>query len=379
MRRCKIIGLVMWLLLVLPAAVGQAQNGYPPPQEAYINDYAGLLTPADAANSRALLTNLKEEHGVEATVVTIETLAAYDTGDQTIEAFATGLFNTWGIGDPTRNDGVLLLVAVAERKVRIEVGTGYESSKNEAMQEVINEHILPTFRQEDMSRGIYLGVRAIVGHLTGEWPPELGSTVTPSSGLFRSAYALLANLHPGYYVGGGVLVALGLYQLRRRRRSRRPKKRCPECQATMKIVDETASHQYLDEGQRLEQELDSMRYTVWLCPKCHHHTLESHPKSYLIERCPKCNYRTVKVVSRTEVQPTYIKKGRQRVRKRCQLCPYTSNKRRSIPLKKRTAPPKRSRRRYGSSTSSIDYSSSSSSHSDFGGGSSSGDGASGDF
>ncbi len=379
MRRCKIMGMVIWLLLALPAAVGQAQNGYPPPQDAYINDYAGLLTPADAANSRALLASLKEQHGIEATVVTIETVAAYDSGDQTIEAFATGLFNTWGIGDATRNDGVLLLVAVAERKVRIEVGTGYGGSKNEAMQEVINEHILPSFRQGEMSRGIYLGVRAIVGQLTGEWPPEIDSTVTPPPGLFGSTYALLANLHPGYYVGGGALVAFGLYQLRRRR-SRQPKPRCPQCQARMKAMEGTAGHQYLDEGQRLEQELDSMRHKVWLCPKCHHHTLESRPRSYLIERCPQCKYKTVKVVTRTEKQPTYTKKGRQRVRKSCQYCQHVHEATRSIPPKKRTS----QRKRHRSSASDsyippVDYSSSSSSYSDFGGGSSSGDGASGDF
>jgi len=372
--------IVIWLLLVLPVPVGQAQNGYPDPQEPYINDYADLLTSADAANSRTLLASLKEEHGIEATVVTIETLAVYDSGDQTIEAFATGLFNTWGIGDATRNDGVLLLVAVAEGKVRIEVGSGYGGSQNEAMQEVINEHILPTFRQGDMSRGIYLGVRAIVGQLTGEWPPEVGSAVTPTPGLFGAIYERLANLSPSYYIGGGVLVALGLYLRRRRGRSHQPKPRCPKCQARMKAVEETVGHQYLDEGQRLEQELDSMRHKVWLCPKCHHHTLESRPKSYLIEQCPRCNYRTVKVITRTEVQPTYTKKGRQRVRKSCQYCHYVNEATRSLPPKKRT--PQGKNRRSSTSDSyipPIDYSSSSSSHSDFGGGSSSGDGASGDF
>ncbi|MCB0214186.1 MAG: TPM domain-containing protein [Anaerolineae bacterium] len=381
MRRNTIIGIVIGLLLFLPAPVGLAQNSYPSPQDPYINDYARLMTPADAAHSRALLADLKEQHGIEATVVTIESLADYATGDETIEAFATGLFNTWGIGDAAHNDGVLLLVAVAERKVRIEVGAGYESSQNRAMQAIIDQHIVPDLRQGNMSRGIYQGVRAIVGQLTGTWPPEVIDTGAANRGPLEAIYEQLVHLSPVYYVGIGAVAAFGLYRFRRYRRQR-PRMSCPHCKALMKTVMPPAAQNYLDEGQRLEEEMKTMRHKVWLCPKCRHHILESYPQGYQgITRCPQCKYRTVKVETRTEVKPTYNRKGRRRVYEKCQYCDYVNIYTSTIaPAKKYSSQSANYQQNgYDSYSSPGDYSSSSSSHSDFGGGSSAGDGASGDF
>ena len=120
-----------------------------------------------------MFADLKHDTGVEAVVVTIDSIGDYDTGDETIESFATNLFNTWGIGDRERNDGVLILVAVKDRGVRVEISAGYGDTRNAGMQEVINEHMLPHFKEENYSRGIYLGARAVVGKLTGIWPEDL--------------------------------------------------------------------------------------------------------------------------------------------------------------------------------------------------------------
>lgn len=71
--------------------------------------------------------------GIEAVVVTINSIGDYQTGDATIEAFATNLFNTWGIGHKKENNGVLILVAVKDRKARIELGKGYGREYDSAM------------------------------------------------------------------------------------------------------------------------------------------------------------------------------------------------------------------------------------------------------
>jgi uncharacterized protein len=157
-----------------------AQTGYPQPTDLYINDFAHLLSSTDAGNITKLLADLKNQHGIEATVVTISSIHDYPTGAESIEAFATHLFNTWGIGDKANNKGVLILVAAQDRKMRIELGTGYESRYNDDMQQVIDEHMLPAFKQGNFRRGLYQGTRAVVATLTGNWPPDESPAPTPA-------------------------------------------------------------------------------------------------------------------------------------------------------------------------------------------------------
>jgi uncharacterized membrane protein YgcG len=180
-RRILAVAIMLaFLTLAQKGVTVFAQGGYPEPTDPYINDYAGLLSNEDAVDIRTLFTNLKREHGVEATVVTINSIRDYDRGDKTIESFASNLFNTWGIGDKERNNGVLILVAVNDRKMRIEVGSGYGDSQDANMQEVINEHMLPNFKREQYSYAIYRGAQAVVGKLTGEWPEDLRRITTPT-------------------------------------------------------------------------------------------------------------------------------------------------------------------------------------------------------
>lgn len=169
----RLIGFVLVILFALPGAAALAQNGYPTPQEIHINDFANLLPAATEDTLRALLVDLKTDTGTEVVVVTIGSIDGYATDDATIESFATNLFNTWAIGSTQAYDGVLLLVARGDRKVRIEVGSAYENTMNQPMQGVINEFILPAFRENDYEGGIVQGVRGILYQITGEYPTEL--------------------------------------------------------------------------------------------------------------------------------------------------------------------------------------------------------------
>lgn len=157
------------LALGLGRAAG-AQSGYPPRTDAYVDDIAQVIEPQDEAAIRQILEDLRATRGVGAAVVTIGSIGDYSTGDQTIESFATHLFNAWGLGDAQRNDGVLVLVAVDDRLVRIELGAGYDASYEARMRTVINEHFLNDFRSGRTSMGIVSGVRALVHELTGAWP-----------------------------------------------------------------------------------------------------------------------------------------------------------------------------------------------------------------
>ena len=85
----------------------------------------------------------------------------------TIEAFGRALGSGWGIGDKTRNDGVLLIVAPNERKTRIEVGTGLESTLTNALsQNIIDTDMIPHFKANEFEAGIEAGADRIIGVLT---------------------------------------------------------------------------------------------------------------------------------------------------------------------------------------------------------------------
>ena len=130
---------------------------YPEPKDQYVNDYAKLLTEYDRNVIRDLFIQLEQNTGKQAVVVTIESIRDYQTGDNTIETFATNLFNTWGVGNKENNDGVMILIARKDRKCRIELGGGYGVRYNAAMQEVIDKHMLPHFKRDKYSMGIREG------------------------------------------------------------------------------------------------------------------------------------------------------------------------------------------------------------------------------
>ena len=128
-------------------------------------DNAGLLS----APERQRLTRLLEEHEAQTTnqvvIVTLESLQGY-----VIEDFGYELGRHWGIGQEGKDNGVLLIVASTERKVRIEVGYGLEGTLTDALsRDIIETRILPAFRSNNYERGIARGANGILAVLGGTY------------------------------------------------------------------------------------------------------------------------------------------------------------------------------------------------------------------
>ncbi|MCL4540293.1 MAG: TPM domain-containing protein [Bacteroidetes bacterium] len=155
----------LWILVLIwwsfAGAVPTAAMDYPQHEDPYVNDYAGVIEAPDVQRLRTMLADFKQQSGIDATVLTLYSINDYDAGDQSIESFANRLFDTWCVGDRATNKGVLLLVAVRDRKVRIELGKSYGHLYDAQMREVIDKHIVPAFRENDYSRGILQGTQAI--------------------------------------------------------------------------------------------------------------------------------------------------------------------------------------------------------------------------
>lgn len=162
----KTLFLVFMVLCCSFVAAPAAAADFPQPADAYISDYAQILKPVDEKSIRELLQEFRSQTGVEMTVVTVDSIYDYAAPDETLESFSTALFNHWGIGKKETNDGVLVLFAYKDRKVRIELGSGYDSRHDAMMRRVIDDRMLPYFRDGDYSRGLYEGTRAVVERLS---------------------------------------------------------------------------------------------------------------------------------------------------------------------------------------------------------------------
>ncbi|MBD3671618.1 MAG: TPM domain-containing protein, partial [Gammaproteobacteria bacterium] len=180
------------LLLLLPQLLWAAPTF--PELTGRVVDQAGLLSPEAEQALVQRLAGHEQASGNQVVVVTLDSLQG-----QAIEQFGYQLGRHWGIGQADEDNGVLLIVAPKERKVRIEVGYGLEGRLTDAIShQIIQRQIFPAFKQENYEAGILAGTGAILDALGGDY---VAPTQTPRQ----------TADEPG--MGWIFFVALGLAQL----------------------------------------------------------------------------------------------------------------------------------------------------------------------
>jgi uncharacterized protein len=153
-----------FLLLLLLAAPATAQDF--PKLTGRVVDGANIIPDADEAALTQKLEALETASSRQLVVATIPSLQGYDIAD-----FGYRLGRHWGIGQKGANNGIILLVAPNERKVRIDVGYGLEPIMTDALShQIITQQILPAFKRNDYPGGINAGADAIIAQLQA--PPE---------------------------------------------------------------------------------------------------------------------------------------------------------------------------------------------------------------
>lgn len=151
------LGLLVWL-----AAVAHAQTPLPA-LSGRVVDAAGIIDPAAEAALTEKLAAFEQKSSDQIVVATVKSL-----GGEALEPFANRLFRAWGLGQAGEDNGVLLLVAVDDRKMRIEVGYGLEGTLTDLHSKLIIENtMVPAFRAGDFSGGISRAVDDIVTVLEG--------------------------------------------------------------------------------------------------------------------------------------------------------------------------------------------------------------------
>ncbi len=135
----------------------------------YVNDYVGIISEDYVKNIVSIGKELEEKTGAQLTAVIVDTI-----GDTTIEEYAVELFRKWGIGQKGKDNGALLLVAIKDRVMRIEVGYGLEGAIPDGKAgRIRDEYVIPYFKQEDYSKGVYYGYLALAKEVAKEYNVEL--------------------------------------------------------------------------------------------------------------------------------------------------------------------------------------------------------------
>jgi uncharacterized protein len=286
-----------------------------PQYESFVNDFTGTISSEWLSKTEALTQDVEANTTCEIGVAVIDNL-----GGLTIEDYAFQLFNQWGIGKEDKDNGVLLLVSMDERQLRIEVGYGLEPIITDIeAKSIIDDVIVPAFKQSDYGPGIYNGVAAIANIIyveteSGASPVKYEKIAAPKKPFVETwgfpFLIIFANVAPWLAIG---IVFLSVFL-----------------------------------------------------------------KGYIREhKCPKCKRIGLVITRKWLIMPTYTSFGRQEVTSICKYCDYYEKKTVTVPMKYRGS----SSGSYSSFSSGSHSSSSSSSHSSssFGGGSSGGGGASGSW
>lgn len=285
-------------------------------------------------------------------------LVVPDCGGRNPREAGLRLFNRWGIGDRQRNDGVLLLVALAERRAEFLLGTGLDDDGNVLRsQAIVDRRMLPLFRAGDVAGAVVAGSEAAARELFGGATATAVTTaevdVETAAPAARTAAPMPVRATPvqtetpsavhrhrpqpdgdvnmlRWILGGGLTAIAGgtgaLVWLRRRPRT------CPHCRLPMIRLDEAADDAHLSSGQRSEEAVGSVDYDVWACPSCPRVQVTRHGAWFTSHhRCPACGWKTASDRS-TEIEAaTTLSSGRERIDTRCAHCGHHETSYRTLP------------------------------------------------
>jgi uncharacterized protein len=174
-----------------------------PTREFYVNDYANVLSPANETYILDQSASLEGQTGAQIVVLTVNSLEG-----KTSSQYALEVGRDWGIGDQEKNNGLLILLSVEDRQIRVEVGPGLEGALNDAkVGRLIDNYALAYYQQNDFDQGTLELYKAILSEVMKEYGLEglegYQDVETPLTlGDFLGPIAILTVLSLIYFFAG---------------------------------------------------------------------------------------------------------------------------------------------------------------------------------
>ena len=343
----------------------------------YVADPAGLVGSAAIQKANGELYDLRLKTGAEVVVAVVPSL-----GDKTIEEFSEELFTSWGIGKSDKDNGVLVVIAPNEKKVRIATGYGMEGILPDiTAKKIIDKTVVPNMREGNLDGAVTAVSTELYSILTnpeyaeeikssrGEaWNEAQGDDITTEDlinfaliiafSLFGVAIVLYVidsgkskkkdryqqalywhDKKPTYIFLAIGSLGLGLIPLllvqRKYKRSRNKPIQCPVCNTRMEKLNEEEDNNYLNPSQDFEEKLNTVDYDVWKCPRCstiEKYPFRTHQKQY--EECPRCHTVAMTLVRDHTLTPATTRRvGMGEKVYECKFCHHQDHRRYTIPRK----------------------------------------------
>ncbi|MEW5814707.1 MAG: TPM domain-containing protein [Spirochaetota bacterium] len=168
-------------LFAVITIVGVWPQEFPQPV-GYINDFAGVISAQDKVSMEQIAEKIEQAAGIEIAVAAVPSISPL-----TIEDYSLELASRWGIGKKGNDNGILILLALKERKLRIEVGYGLEGDLPDGLAgEIMDKSMVPYFKEGDYSTGLLKGFEAVAGILAQKLNIDLSSEVLNESRKYAS-------------------------------------------------------------------------------------------------------------------------------------------------------------------------------------------------
>lgn len=207
-----LLSLLLLLIGCVPMAAGA--QALPETPAGYVTDAAGVLSAETKSVLETRLTALDVSTTEQIAVVTVPSLE----GDY-IEHYAVQLFEKWGIGEAKKDTGVLLLLALEERELRIEVGYGLEGVLPDSVADrIIQDEMIPLLKEGNYDAAVVAGVERIIAAIRGEYvaPPSAGiaADMDPTAILVFGIFVLqwlaaMLGRTKSWWLGGVVGAGIG--------------------------------------------------------------------------------------------------------------------------------------------------------------------------
>lgn len=160
----KTLASSLFLVFALAASVFCAEAQFPA-NSGWITDPLNLIGQEYTQKISQIAEQLQENTGAQLAVAAVRTTRPLDT-----KAYAVELFRRWGIGEKGKDNGLLILFAAKERRIEVEVGYGLEGIIPDGyVGSVLDQYVIPSFKDKDYGKGIYLAVAAFADKINKEY------------------------------------------------------------------------------------------------------------------------------------------------------------------------------------------------------------------
>ena len=159
-----------------------------PGYSSYVNDYAGVISEKDKASMEEVAKEVEEKTGAQIAVLTVKSMAPYAS----IDDFGMAVAERWKVGEKGKDTGIILVLAMEERQIRIEVGYGLEGIFNDArVGRILDNNVIPYFRGGDFSAGLRRGMFKIADTIGTEMNVELDERTKMQDNTFTERLCML--------------------------------------------------------------------------------------------------------------------------------------------------------------------------------------------